>query len=533
MASVFSTVRDRLAAIFTVIIIVIAFQSANTIVDSLRTGKLAQTANVILQERFNRIRNTGVTIHSLHVKLAEMANSGAAPSDSDLQAVGDEIASFRKAYEATQMARYPKEVGQIKECGAKYVEAATSTVIPLLKEGKAVEASKAIYKDLDPLYIIISFNLSTINGYQAKAAQEAANSIHSSVLSTAIIAAVLVIACILMAVFISREISSGIRRVLNVTTVISQGDLSRPINTRRRDEFGTILKSLESLRGEFAASIGLIKKTAASATASFNDVRDAASRIGEAAKQTQSRALTVAAASDEMVSTTADIAKNCESAARSADSSNQATELGVDAVRRTIDGIRGQADKSKSDAEHIHALVEQSEKVGTIVQTIEDIAEQTNLLALNAAIEAARAGEAGRGFAVVADEVRALASRTGTSTQQITKMVSMIQQDASTANESINTSLESMNELAKNAEGINGELGEVSMKVKGVNAQITQIATAAEQQTTATSEISSNMQEITASAKELNSTVTSSIAAMDGSIEEMDCLVKAVSRFKL
>jgi methyl-accepting chemotaxis protein len=321
--------------------------------------------------------------------------------------------------------------------------------------------------------------------------------------------------------------------VLRISRVLATGDLSEKIVVDRGDEFGKIYKALETMRSELASNISLIEQTSANVHQCIEGIKEVGSRIDSAAQQTQNRSLTVAAASDEMVSTTADIAKNCERASQTADESNKTTTTGVSMVEETISGIREQVKKSNHDAELIKALVDQSDKVGTIVQTIEDIAGQTNLLALNAAIEAARAGDAGKGFAVVADEVRALASRTASSTQQITKMVSQIQNDASAANESITESLDNMNKLAENAGRVSGELGTISSKVKDVSDQITQIATATEEQTTATSEVSSNMQQITDSAKGLNSIVEESMNSLDSTDKVLSDMLKAISHFKV
>ena len=275
---------------------------------------------------------------------------------------------------------------------------------------------------------------------------------------------------------------------------MEKGDFNFRINNTLEDEFGKVFNSACQMRLKLGESLASVVKSYRAFDERLSGIHSKISSVAEAIADAESRSVTVSAASDEMVSTTSDIAKNCENAAANANDTQNITEHGVTEVECVIDAIRNQAEKTKKDAQLISTLVDQTNKIGTIVQTIEDIASQTNLLALNAAIEAARAGEAGKGFAVVADEVRALASRSSSSTQEITKMVSQIQSDANSANESMTHTLGEMKDLAERASGVTDILNDINSHVDNVNSQIGQIATAAQQQTTATSEISNNMQ---------------------------------------
>lgn len=317
-------------------------------------------------------------------------------------------------------------------------------------------------------------------------------------------------------------------------SVMSRGDLTQTVENRgRTDEFGKLLDSLEKMRLDWQNNFKVIKSATDNVIQTFNKIDAVTSDMNDIAHEAQNRSITVAAAADEMVSTTSDIAKNCESAAANSSQSNDTTQQGVHKVQLTIEGIQNQVVKSKQDAEYVQSLVDQAQKIGTIVQTIDDIASQTNLLALNAAIEAARAGEYGKGFAVVADEVRALASRTSTSTQEITKMVTQIQSNANTANESMQSSVKNMDGLAVETSTIEELLNNITEKVSSVNAQITQIATAAEQQTTATSEISGNMQDITHSSQSLSKNCSDAKDEVKRSLSLLQDLEESLNRFKI
>ena len=317
-------------------------------------------------------------------------------------------------------------------------------------------------------------------------------------------------------------------------SVMSRGDLTQTVENRgRTDEFGKLLDALEKMRLDWQNNVKVIKSATDNVIQTFNKIDAVTSDMNDIAHEAQNRSITVAAAADEMVSTTSDIAKNCESAAANSSQSNDTTQQGVHKVQLTIEGIQNQVVKSKQDAEYVQSLVDQAQKIGTIVQTIDDIASQTNLLALNAAIEAARAGEYGKGFAVVADEVRALASRTSTSTQEITKMVTQIQSNANTANESMQSSVKNMDNLAVETSTIEELLNNITEQVSSVNSQITQIATAAEQQTTATSEISGNMQDITHSSQSLSKNCSDAKDEVKRSLSLLQDLEESLNRIKI
>ena len=328
-------------------------------------------------------------------------------------------------------------------------------------------------------------------------------------------------------------IIGNIRNVIRISKVMADGKLNIAIDTARKDEFKALLQSLETMRVSWSKGVEKIQSVSSNIHRQMVEITSSSKVMTDTAQENQSQALTVAAASDEMVSTTGDIAKNCENASVTAEISAQSTTEGISRVNQTIAMLNSQVEKSKQDAAMVEALAQTAQKIGSIVMTIEDIASQTNLLALNAAIEAARAGEAGKGFAVVADEVRALALRTSQSTQEITRIVSQVQLDSNAANDAIQQSVNVLDGISSETSKLTEILNEVTHKVDEVNSQITQIATAAEEQTTATAEISSNMKGITDGSQHLAIQLNDVQNNIRQTEDEIEGLLQVVHQFEI
>lgn len=531
-------VKAKLAAAFASVIflsLVIAIISITSITNS---RSVANFAKEVIEQHYSKIVQISRNVNTFRDDMTMFTNNvatynkeSAAKTDADIEKLLASMSNI-KLLDPTDVADFEKLKGYINSA----IDVYKNKMERMVDRGYSVDVRNTYNNELFP---VLNDSFNEINRLVGLYLDRVDNNVTSMTDVTPII---IILVTTLIAVIFSAVIAYKLPKAfigvlhyaVSHASVMSRGDLTQTVENRgRTDEFGKLLDSLEKMRLDWQNNVKVIKSATDNVIQTFNKIDAVTSDMNDIAHEAQNRSITVAAAADEMVSTTSDIAKNCESAAANSSQSNDTTQQGVHKVQLTIEGIQNQVVKSKQDAEYVQSLVDQAQKIGTIVQTIDDIASQTNLLALNAAIEAARAGEYGKGFAVVADEVRALASRTSTSTQEITKMVTQIQSNANTANESMQSSVKNMDNLAVETSTIEELLNNITEQVSSVNAQITQIATAAEQQTTATSEISGNMQDITHSSQSLSKNCSDAKDEVKRSISLLQDLEESLNRIKI
>ena len=282
-----------------------------------------------------------------------------------------------------------------------------------------------------------------------------------------------------------------------ITDAIGAGDLSIQVPIAGRGSIRLMLVSLKSMVERFQGVVNQIGSTSALLVNSTGELSRTSREIAANAENAASESESIATAGEQMAATSGEISRSCHEAAGNSQATSAIALSGVEVVESTIAVMRQIAERVKGLSGTVELLGQRSDQIGEIIGTIEDIADQTNLLALNAAIEAARAGEQGRGFAVVADEVRALAERTTRATREIGDMIKAIQSETRGVVRAMEQGVLEVESGTGEATRSSDALREILHQVNAVSSQITQIAGAAEEQTATTGMISGNIQQIT------------------------------------
>ncbi|EFW82014.1 Methyl-accepting chemotaxis protein [Pseudomonas savastanoi pv. glycinea] len=351
------------------------------------------------------------------------------------------------------------------------------------------DVRKAYLTVVDELYIMVGSNNRQI-GEGAIAAEKTESAANLNLYMGIGIAFV---AAFLLALFISRVISSPISSALVSAQRIAGGDLTQPIVSTHRDEAGLMLTALSDMQNSLKSTIGQIS-SAADQLASAAEELNAVTEEGSRGLMRQNDEIQLAAtAVTEMTAAVEEVARNAMSTSDASKRTSTEAATGRDQARDAVSAINNVSAEISSSTSMVEELAGRVREIGQVLDVIRGIAEQTNLLALNAAIEAARAGEQGRGFAVVADEVRALAARTQASTGEIETMIGSVQASADQAVRAMGNSRTLASNTQSLAQATGQSLERIAQSIAEINDRNMLIATASEEQSHVAREVDRNL----------------------------------------
>jgi len=296
---------------------------------------------------------------------------------------------------------------------------------------------------------------------------------------------------------VNRNLVEPIRKLIDYVTQLSRGKLAERVVSDRQDELGNLAAAANTLRDFLADTFTRLQRSASDLDSASGELNAIATTMAGGTNEQFNRTDQVATAMNEMSATAQEVARHAADAARAADDADQSAQQGEKVMQSTIHSITQMRGEIANTATVIRRLEADSGRIGKVLEVIRGIAEQTNLLALNAAIEAARAGEAGRGFAVVADEVRNLAQRTAESIIEINQIIQSVQTGAVDAAQAIDGGQTRSDESVEQVTQAGAMLERITHAVEAIRDMNRQIATAAEEQTSVAEDISRNLTEIT------------------------------------
>jgi methyl-accepting chemotaxis protein len=343
-------------------------------------------------------------------------------------------------------------------------------------------------------------------------------------------AAVVLFAFMLRAMF-GRPVATLIERVRDIAQ--GEGDLTKRVPVNSQDELGQLATWFNTFVSRIHDVIAEVAQNANSVAAASTEIAASSEEMSAGLKEQNTQITQISSAIEQMSSSVVEVARKSGEAANRAQESGKAATEGGQVVADTVTGMKAISEAVTAGAQSVQELGRRGEQIGEIIKVINDIADQTNLLALNAAIEAARAGEHGRGFAVVADEVRKLADRTTKATEEIEQSIRAIQTETAGAVERMNTGTSEVQAGVAKASKAGQSLESIVHTAKDVATMIQSIAAAAEEQSAASEQVSRNIESINAVTRQTTEGAGQAASAAADLSSKAERLRTIVSTFKL
>ncbi|MCQ2999850.1 methyl-accepting chemotaxis protein [Pseudomonas syringae] len=396
----------------------------------------------------------------------------------------------------------PKEVQMFKiiSDNADKILAEFDEVSSLIRRNKPTEALAYLSGNVHTLTRLLDdavTGLVQLNiDEAANSGKESEDSYQSGLKFVIFIIVAATLATIVLAVLFTSSIVTPLRDMLRVNDTIAKGDLRSVIAVTGKDEFSDLMRSTQAMQCNLRETIKLIGDSSTQLASAAEEMTAVTEESSRGLLRQNSEIDQAATAVNQMTAAVDEVARNAAAASDAAKASDRSTRIGADRVTSTVSAIEKLSKTVQNTSVDVEHLAVQSKDISKVLEVIRTIAEQTNLLALNAAIEAARAGEQGRGFAVVADEVRALAHRTQTSTQEIEQMIGNILKGTEQATKAMSESCNQADGTLTIAHEAGAALTLIAKAINDINEMNLMIATASEQQAQVARSVDGNLMSI-------------------------------------
>jgi len=476
-------------------------------------------------------------VRALTLRALTLSSTELADTLQRAQSAESEMLAAEQRYEAliaSEQERMAYE--QFKAASERYMSQ-QRLVVGLVEAGRQEEAEAAVTGGLnqyaDEMMLQLR-HLTELNQQGAAAAAKATDEGYKRGLMIVVgLSLTALLLTVGLALLLTRSIVRPLAEALGVARVIAAGDLTQRFDIAGRDEPAQLLSALRDMQRSLSETIQGISNSStqlASAAEELNAVTEDATR---GLRQQNHEMEQAATAVNEMTAAVEEVARNAVSTSEASRETDHNARDGGEKVRQTVASINALAGDVTATADSVEGLAKDVHNISQVLDVIRAVAEQTNLLALNAAIEAARAGEQGRGFAVVADEVRALAHRTQQSTEEIERMISVVQQGAAGAVTAMQKSMGQANHTLGLAQAAGEALEDITRAVGSINERNMVIASASEEQAQVAREVDRNLVNIrdlsmqTAAGAEQTNTASQELSRLAVTLSQL------VARFKL